>query len=121
MNKSFNIFYFEFMKLFNYLDYKNCTLMNNLQNKINNHLQDVLSICLKDFTILNHFKSFFRSMNNKQRVNYQLQSKRCIIMIKVIIISEKHVTFLSVSTLIINYVKLIIASTSELARSLIIC
>ncbi len=37
-DKSFNVFYFNFMKLFNYLDYENCTLMNNLQNKINNHL-----------------------------------------------------------------------------------
>ncbi len=37
-NKSFNVFYFNFMKLFNYLDYDNCTLMNNLQNKINNRL-----------------------------------------------------------------------------------
>ena len=30
LNKSFNVFYFEFMKLFSYLDYKNCTLMNDL-------------------------------------------------------------------------------------------
>ncbi len=36
--KSFNVFYFNFMKLFNYLKYDDCTLMNNLQNKINNRL-----------------------------------------------------------------------------------
>ena len=120
-NKLFNVFYFNFMKLFSYLDYDDRILMNDLQNKINNHLQNALSICSKDFIILHHLKSFLQSVNNRQRVNYQLQSERCIIMIKVIIISEKHVTFLSVSTLIIDYVKLIIASTSESARSLIIC
>ncbi len=34
-DKSFNVFYFDFMKLFSYLDYDDCTLMNDLQNKIN--------------------------------------------------------------------------------------
>ena len=122
LNKFFNIFHFEFMKLFSYLDYENCTLMNNLQNKINNYLQNALSICLKDFITLHHFKSFLQSVNNKQQVNYQLQSERCMIIIKVIIASEKHVTFLSaVTTLIIEYVKSTIFSTSESVRSFIVC
>ncbi len=30
-DKSFNVFYFNFMKLFNYLEYDDCTLMNDLQ------------------------------------------------------------------------------------------
>ena len=121
-NKSFNIFYFKFMKLFSYLDYKNCTLMNNLQNKINNCLQDILLICLKDFIILHCFKSFLQSMNNKQRVNYQLWSERCIIIVKVIIASEKRITSLSaVMILIIEYIKSTIFSTSESVRSFIIC
>ncbi len=38
INKSFNVFYFKFMKLFNYFNYDDCILMNNLQNKINNCL-----------------------------------------------------------------------------------
>ena len=37
-DKSFNVFYFDFMKLFSYLEYDDCTLMNDLQNKINNRL-----------------------------------------------------------------------------------
>ena len=43
-DKSFNVFYFNFIKLFSYLDYKDRTLMNDLQNKINNCLQNALSI-----------------------------------------------------------------------------
>ncbi len=79
--------------------------MNDLQNKINNRLQDALSICLKDFIILSHLKSFLQSINNKQRINYQLRSKRCTVIIKIIIASEKCTTLLSaVSTSIIDYV-----------------
>ncbi len=62
--KSFNIFYFNFMKLFSYLEYDDCTLMNDLQNKINNCLQNALSICSKDFITLHRFKSFLQSVNN---------------------------------------------------------
>ena len=120
--KSFNVFYFNFMKLFSYLEYDDCTLMNNLQNKINNCLQNALLICLKDFIILHHLKSFLQSVNNKQRVNYQLWNERCMIIIKVIIASEKRVTLLSaVMTLIIEYVKSTIFSTSESVRSSIVC
>ncbi len=93
--KFFNVFYFNFMKLFNYLKYNDCTLMNDLQNKINNHLQNALSICLKDFIILHCLKNFLQSMNNRQWVNYQLWSERCMIIIKVIIASEKCITSLS--------------------------
>ncbi len=32
------------MKLFSYLNYDDCTLMNNLKNKINNCLQNILSV-----------------------------------------------------------------------------
>ncbi len=45
--KSFNVFYFDFMKLFSYLEYDDRTLMNDLQNKINNRLQNALLICSK--------------------------------------------------------------------------
>ncbi len=120
--KSFNVFYFNFMKLFSYLEYDDRTLMNNLQNKINNRLQNALLICSKDFTTLHHLKSFLQSVNNRQRVNYQLRSKRCMIIIKVIIAPEKRVTSLSaVMTSIIEYVKLTIFSTSESVRSSIVC
>ncbi len=122
LNKSFNVFYFEFMKLFNYLDYENCTLINNLQNKINNRLQDTLLIYLKDFITLHRLKSFLQNVNNRQRVNYQLRSERCMIIVKVIIASEKCITSLSaVTTSIIKYVKSIIFSISESVRLSIIC
>ncbi len=110
------------MKLFSYLEYDDCTLMNNLQNKINNRLQNALSICSKDFIILHHLKSFLQSMNNRQRVNYQLRSERCMIIVKVIITPEKRATSLSaVTTSIIKYVKSTIFFTSESVKSSIVC
>ena len=122
VDKSFNVFYFNFMKLFNYLDYDDCTLMNDLQNKINNRLQNALSVCLKNFTLLICLRIFLQNVNNKQRVNYQLRSECCTVIIKVTVVSDKCIiTSLSVMTLIINYVKSIISSTSESARSFIIC
>jgi len=120
-DKSFNVFYFNFMKLFNYLDYDDCTLMNDLQNKINNHLQNALSICSKNFTSLLHLKKFLQDVNNKQRVNYQLRSERRTVIIKVIVVSDKCVALLLMMTSIINYVKSTIFSIFESARSLIIC
>ncbi len=95
--------------------------MNDLQNKINNRLQDALSICPKDFIILNRLKSFLQSVNNKQRANYQLRSERRTVIVKVVIVSEKRVTsLLTVLTSIIDYVKPIIFLIPESARSLII-
>ncbi len=115
------------MKLFSYFNYDNCILMNDLQNKINNRLQNALSVCSENFTLLICLRIFLQNVNNKQRVNYQLRSKRCtiivIVIIKVTIISDKcAATSLSTMiTLIIKYVKSTIFSTSELVRSFIIC
>jgi len=125
-DKSFNVFYFNFMKLFNYLDYDNCILMNDLQNKINNRLQNALSVCSENFTSLTRLRIFLQSVNNKQRVNYQLRSERCTVIvtviIKVTIVPDKcAATSLSVTTSIIDYVKSTIFSTSESVRSFIIC
>ncbi len=120
-DKSFNVFYFDFMKLFSYLDYDDCILINDLQNKINNHLQNALSVCLENFTSLLRLKKFLQDVNNKQRVNYQLRSERRTVIVKVTVVSDKCTTSLSVMTLIIDYVKSIIVSISESARSSIIC
>ncbi len=122
-DKSFNVFYFNFMKLFSYLNYDDYILMNDLQNKINNRLQNTLSICSKNFTSLLHLKKFLQDVNNKQRVNYQLRSERRTVIIKVTVVSDKCITSLSVMTSIIDYVKSIIFSISELdwAKSFIIC
>jgi len=97
--------------------------MNDLQNKINHRLQNALSICSKNFTLLSHLKKFLQDVNNKQRVNYQLRSEHHTVIIKVTVVSDKRVTSLSIMTLIINYVKSIIFSTSEFdqAKSSIIC
>ncbi len=120
--KSFNVFYFDFMKLFSYLEYDDRTLMNDLQNKINNRLQNALSICSKDFTTLHRLKSFLQDVNNKQRVNYQLRSQLRTVTVKVTVVSDKcAATSLSVTTLIIDYVKSTLSSISESARSSIIC
>ncbi len=122
-DKLFNVFYFDFMKLFSYLEYDDCILMNDLQNKINNRLQNALSICLKDFITLHCLKSFLQNVNNRQWVNYQLWSERCMIIIKVTVISDKHAaTSLSaVMTLIVKYIKLTIFSISESIRLSIVC
>jgi len=76
IDKSFNVFYFKFMKLFSYLDYDDCTLMNDLQNKINNCLQNTLLICSENFVSLTRLRNFLQDVNNRQRVNYQLCSER---------------------------------------------
>ncbi len=121
-DKFFNVFYFNFMKLFSYLDYDDCILMNDLQNKINNRLQNALSVCFEDFASLHCLKIFLQDVNNKQRVNYQLRSQLCIVTVKVTVVPDKcAATSLSVMTSIINYVKFILSSTSESARSPIIC
>ena len=110
------------MKLFNYLEYDDCILMNDLQNKINNHLQNTLSVCSENFTSLTRLRIFLQDVNNKQQVNYQLRSQLRTVIIKVTVISDKCITTsLSVITLIINYVKSTFSSTSESARSSIIC
>ncbi len=123
-DKSFNVFYFNFMKLFSYLEYDNCTLMNNLQNKINNRLQNALSVCSENFTSLTRLRIFLQDVNNKQRVNYQLRSQLCTVIVKVTVVPDKRAaTSLSMMTLIIDYVKFIIFSISESdqAKSSIIC
>ncbi len=122
-DKSFNVFYFDFMKLFSYLDYDNRTLMNDLQNKINNRLQNALSVCSENFTSLTRLRIFLQNVNNKQRVNYQLRSERRTVIVKVMIVSDKRAaTSLSaVTTSIIEYVKSTIFSTSESVRSPIVC
>ncbi len=121
-DKSFNVFYFNFMKLFSYLEYDDHTLMNNLQNKINNQLQNALSVCSENFTSLTRLRIFLQDVNNKQRVNYQLRSQLRTVIIKVTVVSDKHAaTSLSMMTSIIDYVKFIISFISESARSSIIC
>ncbi len=120
-DKSFNVFYFDFMKLFSYLEYDDCTLMNDLQDKINNRLQNALSVCSENFTSLTRLRIFLQDVNSKQRVNYQLRSERRTVIVKVTVVPDKRATSLSVTTSIISYVKSTISSTSESARSSIIC
>ncbi len=122
-DKSFNVFYFNFMKLFSYLDYDDCILMNDLQNKINNCLQNALSVCSENFTSLTRLRIFLQNVNNKQWVNYQLRSQLRTVIVKVTVVSDKRAaTSLSaVMTSIIEYVKLTIFSISESVRSSIVC
>ncbi len=122
-DKSFNVFYFNFMKLFNYLDYDDCILMNDLQNKINNCLQNALSVCSENFTLLTRLKTFLQDVNNKQRVNYQLRSQLRTVIVKVTVVPDKcAATSLSaMMTSIIKYVKSTIFSISESVRLSIVC
>ncbi len=111
------------MKLFSYLDYDDRTLMNDLQNKINNRLQNALSVCSENFTSLIRLRIFLQDVNNKQRANYQLRSQLRTVIVKVTVVPDKcAATSLSaVTTSIIEYVKLTIFSTSESVRSSIVC
>ncbi len=75
LNKSFSSFYSEFTIIFSFLNYNDIILMNDIQNKINNHLQNALSVCLIKFSSLDKLKIFLQDVNNKQRVNYQLRDE----------------------------------------------
>jgi len=65
LNKLFSFFYSKFTRIFNFLNYDDIILMNNIQNKINNHLQNVLSVCLIEFSSLDKLKIFLQDVNNK--------------------------------------------------------
>ncbi len=123
LNKLFSFFYSEFTRIFSFLNYDDITLMNNIQNKINNHLQNVLSVCLIEFSSLDKLKIFLQDVNNKQQVNYQLRDEQRTV--KSIAASKKRFvsssTSASVSTT--SYVRLATFFTlePEWSRMLIIC
>ncbi len=96
LNKLFSFFYSEFTRIFSFLNYDDITLMNDIQNKINNRLQNALSVCLIEFSSLDKLKIFLQDVNNKQRVNYQLRDEQQTV--KSIAASKKH--FVSSSTLL---------------------
>ncbi len=76
LNKLFSFFYSEFTRIFSFLNYDDIILMNDIQNKINNHLQNMLSVCLIEFSSLDKLKIFLQDVNNKQWVNYQLRDEQ---------------------------------------------
>ncbi len=123
LNKSFSSFYSEFTRIFSFLNYDDITLMNNIQNKINNHLQNALSVCLIEFSSLDKLKIFLQNVNNKQWVNYQLRDKQWTV--KSIAASKKHFVTSSTSALIsiTSYVQLatFFILESEWSRMSIIC
>ncbi len=85
-------------------------------------MQNILSVCSENFTLLTRLRIFLQDVNNKQRVNYQLRSQLRTVIVKVMIVPDKcAATSLSVTTLIIDYVKSTFSSISESARSSIIC
>ncbi len=123
LNKLFSSFYSEFTRIFSFLNYDNVTLMNDIQNKINNHLQNALSVCLIKFSSLDKLKIFLQDVNNKQQVNYQLRDEQWTV--KSIVTSKKHFvsSLTSASALTTSYVQLTTFFTleSEWSRMLIIC
>ncbi len=123
LNKSFSSFYSEFTRIFSFLNYDDITLMNDIQNKINNRLQNALSVCLIEFSSLDKFKIFLQDVNNKQWVNYQLRDKQRTV--KLIAASKKRFvsSSTSASALITSYVRLATFFTleSEWSRMSIIC
>jgi len=57
LNKPFSSFYSEFTRIFSFLNYDDATLMNDIQDKINNRLQNALSVCLIEFSSLDKLKT----------------------------------------------------------------
>ncbi len=95
--------------------------MNNIQNKINNHLQNVLSVCLIKFSSLDKLKIFLQDVNNKQQVNYQLRDEQWTV--KSIAASKKRFVSSLTSASTANYVQLatFFILESEWSRMSIIC
>ncbi len=123
LNKLFSSFYSEFTRIFSFLNYDNITLMNNIQNKINNHLQNVLSVCLIEFSSLDKLKIFLQDVNNKQQVNYQLRDEQWTV--KSIAASKKRfvssLTSASASTTSYVWLATFFTLESEWLRMSIIC
>jgi len=97
--------------------------MNDIQNKINNRLQNALSVCLIEFSSLDKLKIFLQDVNNKQRVNYQLRDEQRTV--KSIAASKKRFvsSSTSASASTTSYVQLTTFFTleSEQSRMSIIC
>ncbi len=123
LNKLFSSFYSEFTRIFSFLNYDNVILMNDIQNKINNRLQNALSVCLIEFSSLDKLKTFLQDVNNKQRVNYQLRGEQRTV--KSITASEKRFvsSSTSASASTTSYVQLatFFILESERSRMSIIC
>ncbi len=121
LNKSFSSFYSEFTRIFSFLNYNDITLMNDIQNKINNRLQNALSVCLIEFSSLDKLKIFLQDVNNKQQVNYQLRDEQWTV--KLIAASKKRFVSLLTSASTTSYVQLTTFFTfeSEWSRMSIIC
>jgi len=117
LNKPFSSFYSEFTRIFSFLNYDDTILMNDIQNKINNRLQNALSVCLIEFSSLDKLKIFLQDVNNKQRVNYQLCDEQRTV--KSIAASEKRFvsSSTSASASTTSYVRLATFSTLEPERS----
>ncbi len=97
--------------------------MNDIQNKINNRLQNALSVCLIEFSSLDKLKIFLQDVNNKQRVNYQLRDEQRTV--KSIAASKKRFvpSSTSASTSTTSYVRLatFFIPEPERSRMSIIC
>ncbi len=117
LNKFFSSFYSEFTRIFSFLNYDDVILMNDIQNKINNRLQNALSVCLIEFSSLDKLKIFLQDVNNKQRVNYQLRDEQWTV--KSIAASEKRFvsSLTSASASTTSYVRLATFFTLEPERS----
>ncbi len=121
LNKLFSSFYSEFTRIFSFLNYDDIILMNDIQNKINNRLQNALSVCFIEFSSLDKLKIFLQDVNNKQRVNYQLRDEQWTV--KSIAASKKRFVSSLTSASTTSYVRLATFFTleSEWSRMSIIC
>jgi len=121
LNKPFSSFYLKFTRIFSFLNYDDIILINDIQNKINNRLQNALSVCLIEFSSLDKLKIFLQDVNNKQQVNYQLRDEQWTV--KSIAASKKRFVSSSTSVSTASYVQLatFFIFESEWSRMSIIC
>lgn len=90
INKPFSPFFAEFKQLASFLNYPEDVLMDDLKDKINNRLQDALSICPIKFYMLQDLKDYLQQVDNNQRANYHLRSEQRTA--KPMAVSEKRST-----------------------------
>ncbi len=114
LNKPFSSFYSEFTRISSFLNYDDTTLMDDIQDKINNRLQDALSVCPIEFSSLDKLKTFLQGVDNKQRANYQLRGEQRTV--KPVAAPEKRFVPSSTPASAASYVRPATFSTPEPER-----
>jgi len=99
------------MRIFSFLPYDEPTLIDDLQNKLNNRLQNALNTCLIEFKSLDKLKIYLQRVNNKQRATYQQRGEQRTV--KPMAVSKKRFVPFYISASAASYVRLATLSGLE--------